>query len=122
MPSVAPSPPNLPQIATVLDRSRYLCLRAQLAVDAARRTVAASREHTGERLAWRELWADTTHNPDHLLVCCVYCGRSRARDGNWVALPHEIESLIRGWSGLCLSHGICSSCLKEYGLDREPHP
>jgi len=93
---------------------------AQEAVAAARKAVLVAQEllrnaqaARDERENWNRAFAQAQKDPDHLLVCCSYCGRLRTGDA-WVEVPAHIGAMLWRAHGVSVSHGICRTCLDKH--------
>src|SRR4051794_258869 len=87
---------------------------AQEAVAAARKAVLVAQEllrnaqaARDERENWNRAFAQAQKDPDHLLVCCSYCGRLRAGDA-WVEVPAHIGAMLWRAHGVSVSHGYAA--------------
>jgi hypothetical protein len=116
MPQSLRSPRSLGAVtlAQAIARARELCFDAQIIISKAAARVAESKRGQSERRRWRAVWSRAQEGPDRLVVCCVYCARVRAPDGEWGAIPAGLSQVIHQSPTVCLSHGICGDCMARH--------
>lgn len=93
-----------------------LVTRAMDACARASRLESGSRVHREERRQWRAIMARIPADPDHILVLCAFCHRARGALG-WAVLPPGIESELKRWVGVRVSHGYCPDCIRQQWLE-----
>jgi hypothetical protein len=83
---------------------------------AAREVTRATREHSAaERKAWfrwRRRWHELERESpgERRLVVCATCARYRDGRGRWMPMPSGLNDVLASGRGLCVSHGLCSTC------------
>src|SRR5436309_966817 len=91
-----------------MDRAHWLCSEARMAVEEAAHQVTECRRLRAEHR--RSIWS-ALRRPDQTPVVCVYCGRIRTAEDEWVSLTRSQSlALIR----VTLSHGCCPDCMAKY--------
>jgi len=89
-------------------------LTAERVVETARELVRTSQVARGERENWDTALAQAQKDPDHLIVCCSYCGRLRAGNSAWVEIPAGIGATLQWAHGVTVSHGMCPTCMGRH--------
>lgn len=84
---------------------------AHLAVETAAELVRESEEAQRKRMNWRACFI-----ADQVLVCCCYCRRLRASNGEWVRIPDYISAMFRVGRRPLVSHGMCPACVEQHDL------
>jgi hypothetical protein len=92
-----------------MEWTRHLRSQAELTLARSVVLVNSSLERRVERRRWSSLRHTLYDIPEHMLVCCIYCGRVRTLEGDWMVLPPGVRRRRR----LDISHGACTECLAE---------
>jgi hypothetical protein len=76
----------------------------------------ATRERTRTQLeawrSWKIRWRELDRAPagERTLVVCAICHRYRDGGGDWERMPFGLDGMLSTARGICVSHGLCSTC------------
>jgi hypothetical protein len=82
----------------------------------ARELACATRGHSQTQLEawrrWKVRWRELDRAPagERTLVVCAICHRYRDGRGDWERMPLGLDRVLGAARGICVSHGLCSTC------------
>jgi hypothetical protein len=85
---------------------------AEQAWDLARATRTQSQTQLEAWRRWKIRWRELDRAPagDRALVVCAICHRYRDGRGHWEAMPLGLNGMLGAARGICVSHGLCTTC------------